>query len=56
MSTHLRLALMGAILVFALALPAAAVIGYYSGRAYGVGFLYGSGVGAISFASIAIPV
>lgn len=56
MSTHSRLALKGAALALALAVPVGAVIWYYSGPAQAVSFLYGVGVGVVGFASIALTV
>ncbi len=56
MSTHSRLALKGAALASALALPVCGVIWYYSERAQAVSFLYGVGVGVVGFASIALTV
>lgn len=56
MSTHSRLALRGAILALALALPVGGVVWYYLGQAQTVSFLYGVGVGVLGFASIALTV
>ena len=56
MSTHSRLALTGAVLTVALAVPAGALIWYYFGQAQTVSFLYGVGVGVVGFASIALTV
>lgn len=56
MNTHSRLALKGAAVMVALALPVGAMIGYYTDRAHAVAFLYGVGVGVASFASIALTV
>lgn len=56
MSTHSRLALRGAALALALALPAGVAVWYYLGRAETVAFVYGVGVGILGFASIALTV
>lgn len=56
MSTHSRLALKGAVLVLALALPVAGAVWYSFGWAQAVSLLYGVGVGAAGFASIALTV
>ena len=54
MSTHWRLALGGAAATAVMSLGAAAVVGYYFGTVYAGAFLYGAGVGLVSFTSIAI--
>ena len=56
MSTHSRLALMGAALTLALAIPVCAGIWYYSGWAQAASFVYGVGVGVAGFVSIALTV
>lgn len=56
MSTHSRLALKGAALALALALPVGGAGWYYFERAHAVSFLYGVGVGVVGFASIALTV
>ena len=56
MSTHSRLALKGAVLALALALPVGAAVWYYFERAHAVSFLYGVGVGVTGFGSIALTV
>lgn len=56
MSTHARLALKGAAIALALAVPIVAVVWYYSDRAHAVSFVYGVGVGVVGFASIALTV
>ena len=56
MSTHSRLALTGAALTLALAIPVCAGIWYYSGWAQAASFVYGVGVGVAGFASIALTV
>lgn len=56
MSTHSRLALTGAALALALALPVGGAVWYYFERAHVVSFLYGVGVGVVGFASIALTV
>ncbi|CAA9483859.1 MAG: hypothetical protein AVDCRST_MAG02-4851 [uncultured Rubrobacteraceae bacterium] len=56
MSTHSRLALKGAALALALAIPVAGAVWYYFERAHTVSFLYGVGVGVAGFASIALTV
>jgi hypothetical protein len=54
MSAHWRLALGGAAATAVMSLGAAAVVGYYFGAVYAGAFLYGAGVGLVSFTSIAI--
>src|SRR5918995_1777853 len=54
MSAHWRLALGGAAASAVMSLGAAAVVGYYFGAIYAGAFLYGAGVGLVSFSSIAI--
>ncbi|HEY6714638.1 MAG TPA: hypothetical protein VI055_20505 [Rubrobacter sp.] len=54
MSAHWRLALGGAAATAVMSLAAAAVVGYYFGAVYAGAFLYGAGVGLVSFTSIAI--
>src|SRR3712207_7063188 len=54
MSAHWRLALGGAAATAVMSLGAAAVVGYYFGAVYAGAFLYGAGVGLLSFTSIAI--
>src|SRR5918995_299453 len=54
MSAHWRLALGGAAATALMSLGAAAVVGYYFGAGYAGAFLYGAGVGLVSFTSIAI--
>lgn len=56
MNTHSRLALKGAVLALALALPVGGAVWYFLTRAHAVSFLYGVGVGVIGFASIALTV
>ena len=56
MSTHSRLALTGAALTLALAIPVCAGIWYYSGWAQAASFVYGVGVGVAGFLSIALTV
>jgi hypothetical protein len=56
LSTHSRLALRGAALVLALAIPVGGAVWYYLERAHAVSFLYGVGVGVVGFASIALTV
>ena len=56
MSIHSRLALTGAALALALALPVGGAVWYYFGQAQTVSFLYGVGVGVVGFASIALTV
>lgn len=56
MSTHSRLALRGAVLALALALPVGGAVWYSFGRAHAVSLLYGVGVGVVGFASIALTV
>ncbi len=56
MSTHTRLALRGAALALALAIPVGGAVWYSFGRAHTVSFLYGVGVGLVGFASIALTV
>ena len=56
MSTHSRLALMGAAFTLVLAIPVGAVLWYYSGPAQAASFVYGVGVGMVGFASIALTV
>jgi hypothetical protein len=56
LSTHSRLALRGAALALALAIPVGGAVWYYFERAHAVSFLYGVGVGVIGFASIALTV
>lgn len=46
----------GAVVMVALAIPVAAVIWLYLDRGSAVSFLYGSGVGVASFATIAVTV
>ena len=54
MSAHWRLALGGAAATAVMSLGAAAVVGYYFGAVYAGAFLYGAGVGLVSFTSIAL--
>jgi hypothetical protein len=54
MNAHWRLALGGAAATAVMSLGAAAVVGYYFGAVYAGAFLYGAGVGLVSFTSIAI--
>jgi hypothetical protein len=54
MSAHWRLALGGAAATAVMSLGAAAIVGYYFGAVYAGAFLYGAGVGLVSFTSIAI--
>jgi hypothetical protein len=54
MSAHWRLALGGAAATAVMSLGAAAVVGYYFGAVYAGAFLYGAGIGLVSFTSIAI--
>jgi hypothetical protein len=54
MSAHWRLALGGAAATAVMSLGAAAVVGYYFGAVDAAAFLYGAGVGLVSFTSIAI--
>jgi hypothetical protein len=54
MSAHWRLALGGAAATAVMSLGAAAVVGYSFGTVYAGAFLYGAGVGLVSFTSIAI--
>jgi hypothetical protein len=54
MSAHWRLALGGAAATAVMSLGAAAVVGYYFGAVCAGAFLYGAGVGLVSFTSIAI--
>ncbi len=56
MSTHSRLALRGATLAPALAIPVAGAVWHYFDGAHAVSFLYGVGVGVVGFASIALTV
>ncbi len=56
MSTHSRLALRGAALALALAIPVGGALWYYFERAHAASFLYGVGVGVVGFASIALTV
>ncbi|HSL00843.1 MAG TPA: hypothetical protein VK869_10935 [Rubrobacteraceae bacterium] len=56
MSAHWRLAVRGAILTLALALLAGTATGYYLDLVWAGAFLYGVGVGIVSFASIALTV
>ena len=51
-----RLAVLGLVWIAVLALPTAAVVFYFFGQAHALGFLYGIGVGAVAFASIAVSV
>src|SRR5918994_256231 len=53
-SAHWRLAVGGAAATAVMSLGAAAVVGYYFGAVYAGAFLYGAGVGLVSFTSIAI--
>src|SRR5215212_2136524 len=53
-SAHWRLALGGAAATAVMSLGAAAVVGYYFGAVYAGAFLYGAGVGLVSFTSIAL--
>ena len=54
MSTHWRLAVGGAALTVLLSLVVAVVVGVYAGWADAGAFLYGAGVGVVSFTSIAV--
>ena len=54
MSAHWRLALGGAAATAVMSLGAAAAVGYYFGAVYAGAFLYGAGVGLVSFTSIAL--
>lgn len=54
MSTHWRLAVGGAALTVLLSLLVAVVVGVYAGWADAGAFIYGAGVGVISFTSIAV--
>ena len=56
MRAHWSLAARGTILTLVLALLASLVVVYYLDRADAVAFLYGVGVGVLSFASIAVTV
>lgn len=56
MSAHWRLAVRGAVLTLVLALGAGAAFGYYLDFVWAGAFLYGVGVGVVSFASIALTV
>lgn len=51
-----RLAILGLASIALVALPAAAAVYYYFGQTHAVAFLYGVGVGAVAFASIALSV
>src|ERR687890_531383 len=53
-SAHWRLAVGGAAATAVMSLGAAAVVGYYFGAVYAGAFLYGAGVGLVSFTSIAL--
>ena len=54
MSAHWRLALGGAAATAVMSLGAAAIVGYYFGAVHAGAFLYGAGVGLLSFTSIAV--
>ena len=54
MSAHWRLAVGGAALTGLLSLLVAVVVGVYAGWADAGAFLYGAGVGVVSFTSIAV--
>lgn len=56
MRAHWSLAARGTILTLVFALLASLVVVYYLDRADAVAFLYGVGVGVLSFASIAVTV
>jgi hypothetical protein len=56
LSTHSRLAIRGAVLALALAIPVGGAVWYLLERAHAVSFLYGVGVGVAGFASIALTV
>ncbi len=56
MSAHWSLAVRGTVLTLVLALLAGVAFGYYLGGVHAGAFLYGVGVGVLSFASIALTV
>jgi len=56
MSAHWRLAVRGAALMVALAVPVAVAIFYFYGAAHAGAFLHGVGTGILSFASTALTV
>ncbi len=56
MSIHSRLALRGAVLALALAVPVGGAVWYLLERAHAVSFRDGVGVGVVGFASIALTV
>lgn len=56
MSAHWRLAVRGAASMVALAVPVGVAIFYVYGEGHALSFLYGIGVGIVSFASTALTV